>query len=198
MHPFDIQNCLKSMEVMIDTREQPSERAIKRYAQFGVPYYRQCLNYGDYSYNFKLPSGEYFFPKDLPRIGPDVVIERKMSLDELAGNFCERLKDSPDARIWNVDHPDDQIRNRFEYEFVKARQAQAKVYLLVENSNYENMYAGKYRSRMHPNAFTGSMWAFCSKYGITPVFCKAETSGRIIHDILHYELKHRLECGVYG
>lgn len=198
MHPTDIEQCLKSMEIAVDSREQASAKAMRRYHRFGCPYYRQCLDYGDYTYNFRIPNGEYFFPKDIDRLGADVVVERKMSLDELAGNFCERLKDSPDARKWNHDHPDRQIRNRFEYEFIKAKESGAKVYLLVEDANFENLYSGKYRTRMNPKSFIGSLWSFCAKYNITPIFCKSDTSGKVIHDILFYELRRRLESGVYG
>lgn len=199
MHPSDIEYCLKTMEIIVDSREKPDgEKFKRRVTQFRIPYYRQCLDYGDYAYNFRLPGGDYFFPKDIERLGADVVIERKMNLDELAGNFCERLKDSPDAKAWNADHRSDPIRNRFEYEFVKAKQSNAKVYLLVEDANFENLYAGRYRNRMNPKSFAGSLWSFCSKYNLIPVFCKSELSGKVIHDILYYELRKRLECGVYG
>lgn len=198
MHPSEIEHCLSTMEIVTDSREQPSAKSMKRYHQFGCPHYRQCLDYGDYTYNFRSPNGEYLFSKEADRIHPHVAIERKMSLDELAGNFCERLKDSPDARAWNQNHPDSQIRNRFEYEFIKARESEAKVYLLVEDASFENMYSGKYRTKMNPKSFIGSLFSFCSKYNITPIFCKSESSGKVIHDILYYELRRKLESGAYG
>lgn len=197
MHPTDIDYCLKHMTIICDSREQESEKFKRRVSQFQVPSYRQCLDYGDYTYNFRSPSGDYLFQRDADRIQPHVVVERKMNLDELAGNFCERLKDSPDAKAYNQANKT-KIRNRFEFEFVKAKQNNAKVYLLVEDATYENMYAGRYRSRLNAKSFVGSLWSFCAKYSITPVLCKSETSGKIIHDILYYELRKRLESGVYG
>lgn len=197
MHPTDIDYCLKHMTIICDSREQESEKMRRRVSQFSCPSYRQCLDYGDYTYNFRSPSGDYLFQRDADRIQPHVVVERKMNLDELAGNFCERLKDSPDAKAYNQANKT-KIRNRFEFEFIKAKQNNAKVYLLVEDATYENMYAGRYRSRLNSKSFVGSLWSFSSKYNITPVFCKSETSGKIIHDILYYELRKRLESGVYG
>ena len=198
MSPFEIDECLKSMTILVDSRERPTgKQSERRYKQFECSWQRATLDYGDYTYNFILPTGFPLFANS-GRIQPDVVIERKMSLDELAGNFCERLKDSPDARAWNLSHKDRQIRNRFEYEFIKAQENHAKVYLLVEDATYENLYTGKYRTKMNKKSFVGSLWSFCARYQITLVFCKSETSGKIIHDILYYELRKRLESGAYG
>ena len=55
MNKFDIDDCLKSMQIIVDTREQPSKRAERRYESFSAPYKRQTLSYGDYTYNFQLP-----------------------------------------------------------------------------------------------------------------------------------------------
>jgi len=198
MNAFDIDSCLKSMTVLVDSRERPTgEKSKRRYEQFKCSWRTATLDYGDYTYNFALPDGSKLFPNLNDRIQPHVVVERKMNLDELAGNFCERLKDSPDAKAYNQTNKT-KIRNRFEFEFVKAKQNNAKVYLLVEDATYENMYAGRYRSRLNAKSFVGSLWSFSSRYNITPVFCKSETSGKIIHDILYYELRKRLESGVYG
>lgn len=41
MNQFEIQDCLDSMEILIDTREQPSKRAEKRYKSFSVPFNRK-------------------------------------------------------------------------------------------------------------------------------------------------------------
>lgn len=170
---FERNACLDSMQILVDTREQPSKRAEKRYRSFQCPYERRKLEYGDYTYNFQLPDQSWYYPED-EQIQPAVAIERKMNLDELAMCFT---KD----------------RKRFEAEFERAKEAGAKIYLLVENASYENLYNGKYRSLFNPAAYTASVWAWAARYDLIPVFCKEETSGKIIKDILYRELKERLE-----
>jgi hypothetical protein len=61
----------------------------------------------------------------------------------------------------------------------------------------ENLYNGKYRSKFHPNAFTQSVWAFVARYNMGFSFCKAETSGKVIRDILFRDCKERLERGEF-
>jgi ERCC4-type nuclease len=151
------------MVCLVDTREQDTPRLRARLRQIGCPWEREKLDFGDYSVRCN--------KVDLSNI---IAIERKMSLDELCNCYCTG-------------------RRRFEREFERAKAAGAKTYLLVENATWENAYAGKYRSRMSPESFTASLLAWLARYDCKPIFCKAETSGRIIHDILYRELKQALE-----
>ena len=70
--------------------------------------------------------------------------------------------------------------------------------MLVENATWENLINGKYDTRFNPKAFLASLTAYMARYNIKPVFCKAETSGKLIKEILYRELKERLERGEYG
>lgn len=178
MTNFEIEDCLKSMEIMVDTREQPSQRATDRYNSFGCPWQRRTLDYGDYTYNFLLPDGKKRF-SDNETISGDAIIERKMSLTELSGCFC-------------------QSRERFKAEFERATAAGASIYLLVEDASWEKLLTGKYKTKFNPKAFTASLIAWSIRYNIKPIFCKKESSGRIIKEILYRELKERLERGEYG
>ena len=58
MNHFEIDDCLKSMQIIVDSNEQPSKRAKKRYEAFECPYVRQKIDYGDYTYNFMFPNGK--------------------------------------------------------------------------------------------------------------------------------------------
>ena len=178
MSPVDIENCLSSLEILIDTREQPSERAERRYKTFGSPYRRQVLDYGDYTYNFTLPNGEKLFG-DSETVKGHAVVERKMDLVELSSCFCHS-------------------RDRFEREFERAKENNASVYLLVEDASWESLLNGRYKTKFNPKAFEASILAFIARYSIKPIFCKKETSGKLIRDILYRELKERLERGKYG
>lgn len=178
MDRLQIEACLKSMSILVDTREQPSDRAKRRYSAFPCPYRRQTLDYGDYTYNFILPDGsELFCPKQ--RAAGTVIIERKMDLTELSGCLTHE-------------------RKRFVAEFERAQEHQAKVYLLVEDATWENLLKGGYKTRFNPKSFFASMTAFMARYNLSVIFCKSEISGKIIHEILYRELKERLESGFYG
>lgn len=177
MTNFDVDDCLRSMQIIVDTREQPSNKALKRYNSFECPYFRQKLDFGDYTYNFMLPSGEWLHDKNKPVFG-DVVIERKADLSELSQCFC-------------------QSRKRFEEEFKRAARHKATVYLLVEDASWENLLNGKYGTKFNPKAYVASMLGWMARYNIKPIFCKSETSGKLIKEILYRELKERLERGDY-
>ena len=178
MEPFEIDECLKSLVVLTDTREQPSERAERRYKSFGSPYRRTTLDYGDYTYNFTLPNGSRLFDESHPVRG-HVIVERKMDLAELSGCLCQQ-------------------RERFEREFQRATDNGASIYLLIEDASWENILNGRYKTKFHPNAFEAALLACIARYDIKLIFCKKETSGKLIRDILYRELKERLERGSYG
>lgn len=187
MNNFEVDNVLLTMSVIVDKREQPNERAEKRYQGFKIPYNRATLNYGDYTYNAVLPNGTPIYDES-KTIYPNVMIERKMSLDELAN--CFTLKSDKDCRELG-------LRNRFEKEFYKAKENGARCYLLVEDSNFEKLLNHRYDSRFNPKAFFSSLMAWIARYDIHLVFCQKELSGKIIKEILYRELKERLEAGEY-
>lgn len=171
MDIFDVQYALSHITVLVDTREQDTPQSRKRLESMGFPFERQKLDFGDYSAKCTLSDGREL---DFSAL---FAVERKMSLDELANCYCKG-------------------RSRFTREFERARQVGAKLYLLVENATWENVYNGRYRSKMSAKALTASMLAWLSRYHCQLIFCKAETSGRLIGDIMYREVKERLENGV--
>lgn len=178
MTPFEEKAVLESFEVLIDSREQPTDRARRRYESFGVPYRRATLSYGDYTYNAQLPDGSLIHDPE-QTIEAAAVVERKMNLDELAQCFTRS-------------------RGRFQREFERAAANGCRVYLLVENANWENLLNGKYRTRFNSKAFTASQIAWMVRYNMNVIYCKEETSGRLIKEILYRDLKERLERGEFG
>ena len=177
MDHFEIMDALSTFQILVDNREQRTPKAVERYKSFGVPYQRATLNYGDYCGSIIL-SGSAIY--DVGRaIRPVCVIERKMSLDELATCFTRS-------------------RDRFRREMERAAEAGSIVYLLIENGSYEAIINHRYRSRFRPNAFLASLTAWTVRYNLRPVFCKAETSGALIKEILYRDMKERLERGEYG
>ena len=172
MDAFD--QTLKSFQIIVDSREQDTARARKRYASFDCDYVRGVLDYGDYTYNLALPDGLLYDVSS--RISPKCVVERKQNLDELAMCFTRS-------------------RDRFKREFERAAASGARVYLLTENASIDMIMAGQYRSRFTPKAFMASLMAYSVRYDMVPVFCEMGNSGRLIHEILYRDAKERLERG---
>ena len=164
MHPIDVDASLKSMVCLVDTREQDTPAFRERISHFDQ-WERHKLDAGDYSAKFLLSDSSWFF---LP-----VSIERKYAIDELCMCYCQQ-------------------RGRFEREFERALEAHSKLYLLVEGGSWENVYSGKYRSHMNPKSLVGSILAWLARYNCQLIFCKKETSGQLIKDILYREGKEAL------
>jgi ERCC4-type nuclease len=165
---------IDSFRIIVDTREQITDRSEQRYASMAAGIDRAVLDYGDYTYNLTLPDGPLH---DIAqRIQPKCVIERKQNLDELAMCFTRS-------------------RDRFQREFDRAAAAGAKIFLLVENASFDMILNGQYRSKVNPNAFLSSILSWSIRYDMVPVFCDMKSSGRLIHDILFRDMKERLEGG---
>ena len=175
MQPCDEKKMLDSMIILVDRREQQTERAKKRYQTFGIPYHKATLDYGDYSYNAMFPDGDWLYDES-NTVRPCAVIERKMNLDELANCLTHS-------------------RERFEHEFLRAKAYEARMILLVEDANWENLKNGRYQSRFNQNAFSASLCSWLMKYNIQLVFCKQETSGKLIRELLYWDLRNRIERG---
>lgn len=178
MTPVEIEAALETMIVLVDTREQDTERSRRRLRAMGAPALRVTLDYGDYAANVLLPSGEWLHDPD-GRIAAGCVIERKMNLDELAECLTRG-------------------RDRFRREFQRARANGANVWLLVENGNWEALLAGRYRSRFQPKAFLASLTAWAVRYSLHIVFCDELTTPILIREILYRDLKERMTNGEYG
>ena len=69
--------------------------------------------------------------------------------------------------------------------------------MIVENGNWENLLAGKYRSKFNHNAFLASLAAWIVRYDLQIIFCKQEISGRLIKEFLYRDLKDRAEKGEF-
>ena len=166
LNPVEAEECLRNIVYCYDTREQPTASLDKR-LEYLQPCVREKLNAGDYTAKTLLPDGTWFY---VP-----CAIERKMSLSEAAGNFCHE-------------------RERFTNEFNRARDAETRLCLLIEQASWESAYAGAYRSKMKPQSLVASLLAWFARYD-TPIFMcsRPETGGKLIRDILKYEMREALE-----
>ena len=84
--------------------------------------------------------GDYtFILPNYPELDMDrkVIVERKGSLDELAGNFTKN-------------------RERFRREFERMEDGQV-MHLVLENFTWRKLLAGSYRSKFNPKAYKASL-----------------------------------------
>ena len=166
-HPSEIDSILATMEIIVDTREQNTDALKKRMEGFGCPSIRKKLDFGDYSFQFTLPDGTVQSGQGI------AVIERKMSLSELASCFTSG-------------------RARYRREFERAVQAGTQIHTIIENASYEKLYSGNYRSKLNPRSFIRTYLSWAGRYGMQLHFCKAETTPKLIRDILYYSLREHL------
>lgn len=166
-HPSEIDSILSTIEIIVDTREQNTPALRKRMEGFGCPSIRQKLDYGDYSFQFTLPDGTVQSGQTI------AVVERKMSLSELASCFTSG-------------------RARYRREFERAMKTGVKVHTIIENASFEKMYGGDYRSKLNPKSFIRSYLSWRNRYKMQIHFCKAETTPRLIRDIMYYSLREYL------
>jgi ERCC4-type nuclease len=88
MNRSELNKIIESFSIIVDTREQMTQRSEQRYAAMGEVS-RATLDYGDYTYNLMLPDGPLHDTS--VRIKPKCVVERKQNLDELANRSFRML-----------------------------------------------------------------------------------------------------------
>lgn len=166
---------LKQMGVLADTREQVWGHVKAALEGAGCPVERGKLDQGDYTAFVPMSAFPGFQDVEgMYSLQDEVVIERKANLDEIAGNFTTG-------------------RERFEREFIRAKSKGIKVYLLIEDASWADIFSHNYRSQLNPKSLEGSLRSWQAKYNVSIEFCRPEESARAIYNILHYWLKARLE-----
>ena len=158
-------------KVIVDTREKNIEHIIKAFEKNNIKYERRSLAIGDY------------IVEGLGGYVPNIVIERKASIDEIIGNLLDRAT------------RDENGNNRFIRELIRAKRANKKFILLIEDEKfYINLLKGNYRSNMNSNAARGMILSLEAKYpnlSIMPI--EKKLSGSYIHSILYYCLREDLK-----
>ena len=130
-----------------------------------IPAITRKLDTGDYSCQL----GDVTFERD-------IAVERKHNLDEICGNFSVE-------------------RERFEREMLRAKAYNTKLYLIIENASWSDIFIGNYRSKLSSKSLTASILSWIARYNITLIFCKPEETARLIYGIMYY---HAREMLLYG
>lgn len=156
---------LKQLTIIEDSREQVNDHVTGYFESKGIPRIPRKLAIGDYACQI----GDFTFEKSF-------VVERKGSLDELCGNMT-------------------QDRNRFEREFLRAKAFGIKVYLIIENASWDDVYLQNYRSKLSAKSLLASLLAWQTRFNVTIIFCKKENTPKLIHGILYYATREELTGG---
>lgn len=166
----EVKKLLKSMVVIVDTNEQVYEHISDWYDNKKIPYVRQNMNFGDYS--FYLPANpELGILRDL-YFTDKITIERKRNLEELSGNCvgAERIR----------------IENEF-------RRHKGKMILLIENAEYVDIINHNYKTEYKPVSFLATLHSFSERYDIPFTFMKDnKCSGQFIYYTFYYWLRNYL------
>lgn len=168
----EIKAALKTMVVVVDSREQENEHITRYFNAKGIPWITAKLDVGDYS--ARVPSCDEMGLSRGLDFSSSIVVERKGSLDELAGNLT---KD----------------RTRFEDELLRARWT--KVALLVEDATYGDIVNGKYRSKYNAKSFVATLAAYSARFNLDVSFVERPFSGNWIYHRLYYAVREALLRG---
>ena len=168
----EIKQLLASMVVLVDTREQENAHILSYFDKKQVPYEKKSLSYGDYS-AFLQKNEEFGVNRDI-FFDNSIVVERKGSLDELAGNLTIG-------------------RTRFESELLRAKGA--NMALMVENATYGDLVRGNYHSKYEPKSFVATLATFSARYGLDVNFVEKELAGNWIYHRLYYAVREELLHG---
>lgn len=164
----EIAELLKTITILVDTREQKNEHITQYFDSKGIAYKSHKQDTGDYS--VMLPKNQElgiyrdtFFP---------CAVERKNSVDELAQTIKERT--------------------RFENELIRGQKL--KFLLMVEDPNgYENLILGKYQSQFEAKALLGSLKSFEARYNFATVFIPKKAAGNYLYHHFYYQVRNYLK-----
>ncbi|WP_144561662.1 ERCC4 domain-containing protein [Bacillus mycoides] len=170
----EINAILKTLTIVMDTREKASAHITDYLNQKGVPLKIQKLNHGDYS--CMVPKNEELgIFRD---IYLNSFIERKNGIDEITGNL---QRDTQQAFI---------------NELIRAQDS--KFVLFVEEPDFDERIAkGMYRSKYDPKALKGRLESLKAKYNFEIVPMSKNMIGHNIYHRFYYQAKHYLRTGIF-
>lgn len=160
---------IKSMTILVDTREKVNDHIIDYFERKDIPYKRKSLKCGDYS--FYIPACEALsIPRDI-YFDNQIIIERKASLEELSNNLSKE-------------------RDRFEKELALSPKVKT---ILIENADYKDVVTGNYNTQYNKKSYWATIHSFWFKYDVPFVFMQhKECSGQFIRGFFEYYLKNIL------
>ncbi|MBE6021651.1 MAG: hypothetical protein E7231_00295 [Cellulosilyticum sp.] len=167
----EIKAIVDSAVILVDSREKENKHITDYFDKKGIKWATTKLDYGDYSIRIESPAAY----RDL-YLTDIIAIERKANLNEISGNLTHN-------------------RERFEAEFERAK---GKIYLLLENTNFDDIERGNYTTKFNKKAFRASLTKFEHKYDLHITYMKDTTaSGYWIYTTLTGCLIEKLKQGLF-
>lgn len=174
----EIKKLLKeNFVILYDTREQQNQHILDFFDKKKVKYKKKKIDEGDYMAIITARE-DMGITRDLYF---NIAVERKGSVDELAGNLAEKRDDYRDDI-------------RLERELKRAKQKGTMIYLLVEDKKgMENIRASNYRSMYGSKAFEAKLASIEINYLKGLKFVDKKDAGREILKILYYAVMEALK-----
>lgn len=170
----EIETILKTLVIVIDSRENKNEHIREYLIQKKIPYEIRKLDHGDYGCKI-VANLELGIQRD---VYLNSFIERKNSIDEITTNLQK------DTRI------------RFENELIRAQNS--RFVLIVEDIDfYAKVIRGEYRSKYNPLALLGTLNSFKAKYNFEFIPVEKKYSGNWIYHHFYYQARHYLKTGIF-
>jgi ERCC4-type nuclease len=138
-----------------------SSHILEYFDKEGISHEKKALKTGDYS--FKITAcQELGFERDT-YFTDELCIERKNSVSELAGNFCEK---------------DDRILKEFN-RMINI----PNCYFLIENDSLQDIIDGNYKSKLNSLSFLRSILSVQKRSNFYLYFVQKESMGKMIYEI---------------
>lgn len=165
-----VKRILDSLVFLVDTREKENAHILRYFQNKHKIYAQRALASGDYSVMIP-PDAELGIDVPITFNKPvegGVYIERKGSLEELAGNLGR-------------------LRDRFESELERMKNAEK--HLIVEGGSWTRILAGDYNAKVSKESYYHSLLTFQTRYGLHIHFVPKENCGALICGILENKIK---------
>lgn len=160
---------LSSMGIYIDSREKSNKWITSLYDKQGISYKTKKLDFADYAPY--IPRNEELDILEEISFEKYISVERKASVDEIAGNITNG-------------------RERFEREF---KRHEGQMILMIEGGSYKDICNAKYRSKIKPISFIGTLHSWQNKYDVPFIFIDKNCSAQYIYYTFHYWLRNLIK-----
>lgn len=155
--------------ILIDKREKKLH--IKEtYDKLNIHNEFRSLDYGDYSIVIK-PNP---IMKNTEEMVFSISVERKASLDELAGNLTKG-------------------KARFFREMERCKKDGGFMVIMIEDATYMDIIQHNYNSELTPKSFLALLHTIYTRYNIPFFFVEKEVSSLYVYNILKYYVREYLK-----
>lgn len=151
------------MVILVDTRDKTNQAILDEFDRQGIKYRKKALKTGDYSFAIE-ECHELGFPYETLFVD-EIIIERKNSLSELAGNFASKTDDN---RIFK------ELNRMINVE---------RAYLVIENNSLDDLYAHNYKSEYNPDSFIRTLLTWQARNNMHIYFVNKDNMARTIYEL---------------